>query len=486
VDVRRTYSGWKILKFSSIQIPEVINPPITFSEYCHSLDRWEQLLLSNVTLLFDPRDIIDKLSRTSFRAVSDGSAIANQGTFGWVLALKEKTRLAYASGPVEGHDPQSFRSEAQGMLSIVCFLSRLKVWTQSTLALRGILATDNTGLVDCVHEQTTIRYPVPASTLKPDWDLVEAIVAQVAQANLQVKYKHVKGHQDNDTLYESLPFLAQLNVDADKYAGEYQRRHGSYRPLISLSPTRPIALDINGKTIHRNMKTAFQDSAHAAPLLDRLCRRNLWSTDIIKTIDWDAHRLSTSVHRTRRTHFVKLFHEYLPSGKIAHRNNPTHPDFCPLCKSPSEDHQHILRCAHVSREKWREEFLSTLSKKCDVLQTDPILKSILINGARCWLRVAPFDEGGIPSSYHSLLASQRNIGWYQIFLARMSIEWSHLQSQFLQTLELSDTHLTGDKWTAAICTVVTTSWLDLWDARNKDRHGDESSEKSKKLHEQAL
>jgi hypothetical protein len=92
----------------------------------------------------------------------------------------------------------------------------------------------------------------------------------------------------------------------------------------------------------------------------------------------------------------------------------------------------------------------------------------------------------IPSSCHPLLASQRNIGWYQIFLARMSIEWSHLQSQFLRSLELSDKHLTGDKWTAAICTVVTTSWLELWDAQNKDRHGAESSEKSKKLHEQAL
>jgi hypothetical protein len=97
------------------------------------------------------------------------------------------------------------------------------------------------------------------------------IVVQVAPANLNVTYKHVKGHQDDDSSYESLPFLAQLNVDADKYAGEYQTHHGSYRPLISLSPTHPIALNINGKTIHRNLKTAVRDSAHAARLFDRLC-----------------------------------------------------------------------------------------------------------------------------------------------------------------------------------------------------------------------
>jgi hypothetical protein len=62
--------------------------------------------------------------------------------------------------------------------------------------------------------------------LKPDWDLVEAIVSQVSQAKFKVTYKHVKGHQDNNTPYEELPFLAQLNVDADKYAGQYQGSHG--------------------------------------------------------------------------------------------------------------------------------------------------------------------------------------------------------------------------------------------------------------------
>jgi hypothetical protein len=45
---------------------------------------------------------------------------------------------------------------------------------------------------------------------------------------------------------------------------------------------------------------------------------------------------------------------------------------------------------------------------------------------------------------------------------------------------------TGAKWTAAICTVFTMTWLDLWDTRNKDRHGAKSSQKSKKLHKQAL
>ena len=54
-----------------------------------------------------------------------------------------------------------------------------------------------------------------------------------------------------------LSLIAQLNVEADKYAGEFRNQFGSYRPLIPLSPTRSVALDIDGKMIHRGFKQAI-------------------------------------------------------------------------------------------------------------------------------------------------------------------------------------------------------------------------------------
>ena len=38
-----------------------------------------------------------------------------------------------------------------------------------------------------------------------------------------------------------------LNAEADKHAGEFRHQFGSYQPLIPLSPTRLVALDIDGK-----------------------------------------------------------------------------------------------------------------------------------------------------------------------------------------------------------------------------------------------
>ena len=88
------------------------------------------------------------------------------------LALPDKTRLAFGAGPVDGHDPQSFRSEDQGMLGVVCLLSRLTtICTNATFPVAGVLATDNSGLVDRINEQTNIRYPVPNTTFQSDWEM---------------------------------------------------------------------------------------------------------------------------------------------------------------------------------------------------------------------------------------------------------------------------------------------------------------------------
>ena len=486
VDVTPSFSGWRIrLHFPSSCIPiPPVPPPKTFLTYCDSLEPWEQPLLQSVTLLLPPSLIVDILSHTEFRACSDGSAVFQQGTYGWILALPDKTRLAFGAGPVDGNDPQSFRSEGQGMLSVVRLLHHLRLWTDTTPTFTGILATDNSGLLDRLRDQQKIRYPAPNSIFAPDWDIIEAITRTIESSHIAPTFKHVKGHQDKNKAYQDLSFLAQLNVDADYHAGQYQTLHGSHRPIIPLSPTRPIALDIDGRTIHRRFKTAIRDAAHTGPLFHRMCFRNGWSHQVPDSIDWDAHRIATA-NPIRRTHFVKVCHELLPTGSLVHRYHPSYPAWCPLCKHPTEDHKHVLRCPHTTRVTWRTSLLATLSKLCTSLHTDPVLASILLNGLRSWLHLLPFDEGGIPSLYHPLLLAQREIGWYHILLGRLSIHWSSLQSKYLRDHFIDIKGLTGEKWASQIATTIMNSWLELWDSRNKDRHGRDAAHKLISLHDQA-
>jgi hypothetical protein len=293
--------GWTVDLYSSYCPTLPSSTPTDFESFCYLLDGWECQLLSAVTLHFTPFTLASLLVHSTFKACSDGSAVAHEGSFGWVLSLEDGTRLAYGAGLVDGHDPRSFRAEDQGMLSVVCFLRRLLQFTGTVDEIEGVLATDNTGLIARVESQGKLRYSVPNSIFKSDWDIVEAIVQTLRSTTLKVGFEHVKGHQDDDVPVEELGLLAQLNIEADSHAGAFK-----YRPLIPLQPTRPVALDIDGKTIHRGFKAAIREAMHGPSLLEEMQLRYDWPDGMIESIDWEAHRQSTQTYRHRRTHFVKL------------------------------------------------------------------------------------------------------------------------------------------------------------------------------------
>lgn len=485
VSIEEYPPGWHVVSYNSYcpVLPSL--PPSSFEDFCSLLAPWESQLLATVQFQFSPFNLMAILVASSFNACSDGSAVALEGTYGWVLSSEDGTRLAYGSGPVDGHDPRSFRAEGQGMLSVACLLRRLIQWTCTTEPITGVLATDNTGLIHRVKSQGQLKYPVPNATFKPDWDVVQAIVDTLSTCSIEASYVHVKGHQDDDTPLEELGLLAQLNVEADKYAGEYRALHGSYRPVIPLSPTRPVALDIGGKTIHRGFKQAIRDSIHGTHLLEAMQLRYEWADGVIDMIDWDVHRQSTHANSNRRTHYVKLCHDILPTGNLVSRYGQGLPDYCPLCKSPDEDFHHVLQCPHRSRVKWRNDLLVALTTKCRAIKTDPTLQEILLDGLSSWLQLQPFSPDEYPEEYRQLLTEQSLIGWDHFFQGRISTQWAVLQQQYYSSFPPVKGR-DGQSWSRNILCQIFTCWNQLWDARNTDRHGKDETSQSVARKEQVI
>jgi hypothetical protein len=469
VDLREHEFGWTVEQYNSYSPTGPQRPPSTFEAYCALLEEWESELLTHVHLLFTPFQIVDMLTNDTFVACSDGSAIEFQGTYGWVLSLHDGTRLAHGAGPVNGHDPRSFRAEGQGMLSLVCLLRRLAQWTATDVGFSGILATDNSGLVARVKAQSAVKYPVPNATFKPDWDVVQAIVETVRSFPLNADYQHVSGHQDKHKPKHKLDLLGQLNVEADDYAGQYLVSNGAYRPIIPLSPTRPVGFDLDGKTVHRSLKQAIREALHGYHLLEEMQLRYDWPDGCIDTIDWDAHRLATQ-SQNRRIHYVKLCHELLPTGRLISLYTEGTPDYCHLCRTPDETFHHILKCRHPSRTKWRTDFLSNLRKHCVKLRTDPELRTILCEGLRCWLEDVPFEESHYPANFQRLLAEQKTIGWGQVFQGRISLDWA-LNQQYYYNWIPKVKGEDGPNWSKSILQFIFSQWNILWDTRNKEIHG---------------
>ena len=478
-------SGWKVERYNSYCPKLPRTNPSSFQSFCSLLDNWEAQLLSNVSLQYDPFNIVALIEASSFIACSDGSAVALEGTYGWALCSEDGTRLAHGSGPVDGHDPRSFRAEGQGMLSVVCLLRRLLEWCCSSETITGILATDNTGVIDRVRSQSQLKYPIPNAVFKPDWDVIQAIVQTQQSFSISTTYQHVKGHQDDDTPLDELSLLAQLNVEADKYAGDFRRQFGSYRPLIPLSPTRPVALDLMGKTIHRGFKQAIRETIHGNHLLEAMQIRYNWQDGVLDTIDWEAHRQATQAQTGRKTHYIKLCHELLPTGSLVCKYGQGLPNYCSLCRTPNEDFHHVLQCHHPTRVKWRNGLLTSLTKVCHNIRTDPILLQILVDGLKSWLHATPFTTSEIPSEYLPLLQEQTAVGWDHVFQGRITKKWAEAQQSYYDGFPKVKGR-DGAAWSRKILCEVFTHWNKLWDVRNEDLHGKDTTSQARASKEQAF
>ncbi|KAI2499304.1 hypothetical protein MHU86_15148 [Fragilaria crotonensis] len=137
-------------KHSTNDVPSRSIPAATFAQFVSSLPLWEAELLHNVDLAEDPFTVSDALSH-GIRAVSDGSVWTdNQGAYGWMLSSDLGDRVARGMGPARGAKVDSYRAEAYGMLTILCFLRRLAEFTIQVEPWTGILATDSQSLLDTI------------------------------------------------------------------------------------------------------------------------------------------------------------------------------------------------------------------------------------------------------------------------------------------------------------------------------------------------
>jgi hypothetical protein len=196
----------------------------------------------------------------------------------------------------------------------------------------------------------------------------------------------VKGHQDRDKPYAELPLLAQLNVDAVAYAGQIQDQFGANRPKAPRFPhNKAQQLHLSGGTITYNLQ-AFVRHADTAPALEAyIQQRCKWSQATMDSVDWAAHgnALQRGIHN--RVRLTKLVHDLLPTNHFVHQFIEGRKSTCPSCTSDHEDRDHVLRCKHPARKRWRTQFLVNLRKITDTQDTKPYLQTILLDGLSEWL-----------------------------------------------------------------------------------------------------
>jgi hypothetical protein len=170
------------------------------------------------------------------------------------------------------------------------------------------------------------------------------MIVTVAQTMSGVELKYIKGHQDRTCEYGQLSLLAQLNVDADTMATQYQRNHGAPPSQVLLTNTAGVCLITPEGSITKQYAHTIQYQTSAPEIQQYLMERSKWTHHTFQTINWPAHGSTLRARIDKRTHLTKLVHgSILPTGKVLHRKNMIR-NRCPACQQSTEDWQHIMRC----------------------------------------------------------------------------------------------------------------------------------------------
>ncbi|KAI2503136.1 hypothetical protein MHU86_11327 [Fragilaria crotonensis] len=474
---------WKITWWSQYMEVEAESSN-SLKSFFEKLEPWEAELLEHTDLTADPRSIAVALEH-GIVAVSDGSEWSQtQGAFGWAMSTIFGERVATGMGLVRGARHTSYRSEAHGLLSLLCFLIRLAEYTHQTDAWAGHLATDSQSLLDTLfglkanaQSRSSLQCTqlVELDVMIPEWDVLIMIQERMRRLPL-IDIQHIQGHQDKHKPYDELTLLAQLNVDADHKASSFQRTFGRPSTETLLPTIVGAALNLPQGTVTAHHIAALHSAASGPPLIAYIQSKNSWTGAIFESINWDAHGSALRANRHRHVHYVKLVHDILPTNVQIYRHAPDKQK-CPLC-AQAEDRDHIIRCHHPSRDKWRREFLNEVKQFCEKSNTCPSLQHALFYSITHWFQedqhtTTTFDIVQFPDDIRPVIEQQSHIGWRQIFNGRFGTAWSMYQERYYSRNDMTSRlkAMTGKRWQTNLIHVIWNQWFLLWSTRNQDVHG---------------
>lgn len=478
---------------------DTMNQPGTYESYIESLPDCEREMLRNVTTVVEQTTVAELLdlemhvecntTPIGTPAASDGSVIGLSGTYGWIISLKDKTRIASCRGKAYGYPMTSHRAEAYGMWSILLFIIRVYEFGNKIPLEVISLVCDNSSLVDTVNKIVNRqRKPFPNETLQPDWDIINEIVSLLKTSKQSIEW--IKGHQDEKKPKESLPLPAQLNCEADELANAAQeaRKLEPLQRRMVRPPNNPIQVHVNNVTVTSKVKRTLRRLAKTPDLVAHIQKKAKWEEGVFNTIDWGSHKSSVQNSTLPDRFVTKFIHDLLPTGRRVHFYKTYFDHRCPSCFSDQEDRRHLLLCDDPERKKWKGNLLTDIRETCDRTNVSEEMLELLYNGIRDDLDDTPLENPAqYPAKLMPLIEEQDRIGWDHLLLGRFSKQWKTMQYQSLIERNIAPTRSnSGTGWIKQLTTVIWKHVYKVWLARNLARHGKEEEEKKEKERQQCL
>ncbi|KAI2499118.1 hypothetical protein MHU86_15388 [Fragilaria crotonensis] len=286
-------------------------------------------------------------------------------------------------------------------------------------------------------------------------------------------------------LWESrLSLISQLNVDADDKAKEFQHQYGKAHPFVLMSPHAGAFVTLSEGTITSKVVKELRNHATGPPLRLHIQQRNDWTDHTMELINWKAHGKAFNGMIGKRVHLTKLVHEILPTFRRLNKLTKSERK-CPACNNAEETRDHIIRCQHDKRARWRTAFMTAIEGFHAKENTSPLLRHVWREAMELWFAadtdVVHVSPVLFPPEVRRVIMHQNEIGWRQVFNGRFAIAWSTVQEDYLARHNVSsgrnNTQLRkkGKQWQKKFILEIWKQWMTLWKARNDLVHGKDTT-----------
>ena len=209
-------------------------------------------------------------------ATSDGSAPNFEGSFGWASKTDSGIILVRNNGPAPGYRCSSFRAEAYGLLSYLLFVYHALWYMKTHISKKTKVFTDSESVLKRLEDMVEWTQYYSSATMQADWEVLQAIVRLLKQFEFRPELSHVPGHQDKKKDYKDLVLEAQLNVDADKLAGEYKYENDESPKCVPLIQGTVVALHSDVGTLASRFQRNIRKLSSLPAIKKYICDKNNW------------------------------------------------------------------------------------------------------------------------------------------------------------------------------------------------------------------
>ena len=456
--------GEYLIMKSHMQVKKQQTKQDNYEDGCRQADKHECWAIERSRIMGDRTALKATLERGEGIIVCDGSVKLEKGVAAFTIQAEDasdRNALRGVSITPPTNSIQSQRAELAGLFSA---LTALKIFCSCENAHVSTIkvACDNLSALRVFDSKFKVK------AKEPDADLYTATLQLKKCLGIEFNAIHVKGHQDEDTLYESLNDVAKLNVMMDTLAKEF----GTIVEKDNLKcNTDGRILGEHWRLWRGNNKLTQYDTKSISRLIYQQEIRGIWEKrkkighNSISIIDWKAMgKTFGRLNSRQQISTMKLISgEYGTNSRLAQRSQQLETS-CPRC-GEKEDTNHLWVCQSISSQQiWSDE-ITKLERELRHFPTErKLLKIIVTNMKKSVRDLPPYTDAAFGSKHHRAFQEQTKLGWDAMLKGFLHVNWRSIQENFLkQTKSKKDV----DQW---LCKLIRRIWQIAWmqwDDRNQ-------------------